>query len=61
VEEKPIIFISPRIMRRYAKGPATAKSIPAHESFMHAPKNLPNRQNALPLAVQFLRGFLADR
>jgi hypothetical protein len=48
-------------MKRFAKGHATAKSIPALEIFMPARKNLPNRQSALPLAVQIFGEFLADR
>jgi len=43
-------------MKRFAKEPATAKSIPALENFMQARKILSNRQNALPLAE-----FLVDR
>jgi len=48
-------------MKRFAKGPATAKSIPARELFTQARKKIPNRQRALPLEVQFFRKFLADR
>jgi len=61
VGKKPIIFISPRIMKRFAKEPATAKSIPVAEFFMQARKISPNPQSALPLAVYFFREFLADK
>jgi hypothetical protein len=47
-------------MKRFAKGPATAKSIPALEFFMQARKKLPNRPGALSLAIQFFRKYLAD-
>jgi hypothetical protein len=48
-------------MKRFAKEPATAKSIPVLEKFMQARKILPNRQSVLPLAVQIFRKFLVDR
>jgi len=48
-------------MKRFAKGPATAKSIPELEFFTQARKKIPHRPRELPLAVQFFRKFLADR